>query len=67
MTALRVSRITLHMIMSSLNSDFSDTYQETAGSGSVSTEQSKKHLKKGSSLEAKTTSRPNVSTCNYNA
>ncbi|THU47389.1 hypothetical protein C4D60_Mb09t14970 [Musa balbisiana] len=32
---------------------------ETAGSGSVSTEQSKKHLKKGSSLEAKTTSRPN--------
>ncbi|RWW59549.1 hypothetical protein BHE74_00033505 [Ensete ventricosum] len=52
-----------HHHMSYLNSDFSDTYQETAGSGSMSTEQSKKHLKQENSLEAKTISRTNVSTC----
>uniref|UniRef100_A0A804KJZ5 RNase H type-1 domain-containing protein n=1 Tax=Musa acuminata subsp. malaccensis TaxID=214687 RepID=A0A804KJZ5_MUSAM len=34
---------------------------ETAGSGSVSTEQSNKHLKQKSSLEAKTISHPDVS------
>ncbi|CAL9170470.1 unnamed protein product [Musa hybrid cultivar] len=35
--------------------------KETAGSGSVSTEQSNKHLKQKSSLEAKTISHPDVS------
>ncbi|RWW02411.1 hypothetical protein GW17_00034500 [Ensete ventricosum] len=34
---------------------------ETAGSGSMSTEQSKKHLKQENSLEAKTISRTNMS------